>query len=299
MYDAVIVGGGPAGLSAALILGRCLREVLIIDHGRPRNAYSHKMHGFLSQHDICPSEFLELSKKQLSNFETVKYRNGEATLVKKIKNTFEVTLNSGEKVTSKKLLLATGVVDEVPAIDGIENYYGKSVFQCPYCDGYEVKGKKIAIYGKGDRGFRLSLTLKTWSPHIILCTDGDLTLTNAQMAQLGRNEVQICTEKIKSMTGANGNLEAILFEKRDAISVDAMFFNTPSFIRSRLLDQLGCKFSDKDGVPTGKYETTEVPGLFVAGNMTRDVQLVIVAAAEGAQAAFGINTELTKENIKP
>lgn len=298
MYDTLIVGGGPAGLSAALILGRCLRSVVVIDHGRPRNAYSHSLHGYLSQHDIPPKEFIRKSHDQLAHFENIQIKNAEALTVKKKENYFETYLSTGETIRSKKLLLATGVIDEVPNITGIHELYGQSVFQCPYCDGWEVRNQPLAVLGKGERGYKMALMMTTWSRDLILCTDGPAKLTVEQIAHLKRNEICIREEKIKSLEGYQGQLKFIHFENGNSLARKSLFFNTPSFIRSNLLDQLECEFTESEGVITGKYEATSIPGLFVAGNITRDVQLVIVAAAEGAQAAFGINYELAHESIK-
>src|SRR5687768_7612451 len=146
-YDVLIVGGGPAGLSAALVLGRCRRRVLVCDAGRPRNAASHGLHGFLTRDGIKPSEFLEIARQQLRPYDTVELKQTEVTSARRLANGFELTLANGESVSARKLLLATGVVDELPALDGLPDFYGRSVFHCPYCDGWEVRDQPLAIYG--------------------------------------------------------------------------------------------------------------------------------------------------------
>lgn len=298
MYDAIIVGGGPAGLSAALILGRCLRRVLVLDHGRARNAYAHKLHGFLSQHDITHAEFIKKSREQISHFETVEFLDIEAVSVRSIKKHFEITTADKNVYTGHKLLIASGVVDALPKIEGFEALYGKSIFQCPYCHGWEMRNKSIAVLGEGARGVDLALMMKTWSSDVVLCTDGKYDLTAQQILQLSANHVQIEHKRIAYLEGKNGNLKCIHFKDGSERLAGALFFNTPSFIRSKLLDQLNCHYTEKEGVMTGRYETTNIPGLFVAGNITRDIQMVIEAAAEGAQAAYGINYELMNERLK-
>lgn len=297
MYDAIIVGGGSAGLSAALILGRCLRSVLVCDAGHPRNASSHALHAYLTREGIAPLDFLQLAREELKQFEKVHIVQCEVTKATRRDGLFEVTLLDGRIFQSRKLLLATGVVDVIPQINGIMDFFGKSVFNCPYCDGWEVRHQKLAVYGKAERGLKLAKTLKTWSQDILLCTDGPSGLSYKDCESLTRNNIKLIEHKIKKLEGENGKLTKIVFENGDVNEREALFFNTESFIRSRLLEQFDCNFSEEDGVERGKYEKTEIPGLYVAGNILREVQLVIVAAAEGAQAAFGINSALSREDL--
>ncbi|MEP6592795.1 MAG: NAD(P)/FAD-dependent oxidoreductase, partial [Acidobacteriota bacterium] len=171
-YDVVVVGAGPAGLSAALILGRCRRRVLVCDTGRPRNAASHALHGYLTRDGLPPSEFLAIGRKELERYDTVEFRPIGAVAAECIDSRFQVTLEDGTVALSRKLLIATGVVDHLPEIDGITELYGRSVFHCPYCDGWELRDQPVAIYGQGQRGVGLSLELTAWTRDIVLCTDG-------------------------------------------------------------------------------------------------------------------------------
>ena len=297
MYDVVIVGGGPAGLSAALILGRARRRVLVCDNGHPRNEASHAMHGYLTRDGIPPREFLQIARQELTPYDTVEVRDVTVTGAECVDGRFVVRLATGEDVHSRKLLIATGVRDNVPALEGIDTLYGRSVFHCPYCDGWEVRDQPIAIYGRGERGYGLSLELTAWSRDLVLVTDGPCELDDPQRARLARLGIAVREERVQRLEGEDGILRRIVFDGGEAIDRRAMFFTTGQHQQSELAVGLGCEFNDKGTVRTGKYESTHLAGLFVCGDASRAVQWVIVAASEGAEAAFAINTDLIKEDL--
>jgi thioredoxin reductase len=296
MFDVIIVGAGPAGLSAALILGRCRRKVLVCDAGRPRNSASRALHGFLTRDGIEPAEFIKIGREQLRPYTTVQLRSEEVTHARQIDKGFEVKV-AGESVTGRKLLLATGVVDRLPDLEGLESFYGRSVFHCPYCDGWELRDQPIAIYGQEDRGAGLALELTGWSRDLIVCSDGPANISSAERRQLEQLNIPLREERISRLEGTDGQLERIVFDSGEHIIRRGMFFNTGQDQHCDLAASLGCDFTDRGAVHTGDYEMTNVPGLFVAGDASRAVQLVIVAAAEGAEAAFAINKALIKDDL--
>ena len=296
MYDVVIVGAGPAGLSAALILGRSRRRVLVCDTGKPRNAASHAMHGFLSRDGMPPREFLRIARDQPRQYDTVEMRDIEVTSAKCVDGRFHVTLQGGDSVSSRKLLIATGVVDNLPDLPGFGELYGTSVFHCPYCDGWEVRDRPLAIYGRGARGYGLSLELTGWSRNLVLCTDGPSELSPEELQQLARQGIAVRTDRVVRLEGTE-RLERIVFDAGEPLAREALFFTTGQTQQSFLAHDLGCEINEKGTVRTGRYEATHLPGLYVAGDASRAVQWVVVAAAEGAEAAFAINTDLLKEDL--
>ena len=297
VFDVIIVGAGPAGLSAALILGRCRRRVLVCDAGRPRNAKTHALHGFLTRDGVEPAEFLQLAREQLRPYETVELRQTTVTDAVRLPTHFDLTLTDGRHISSRKLLLATGVVDDLPKIAGVSEFYGRSVFHCPYCDGWELRDQPLAIYGCGENGSGLALELILWSRDLLLCTDGPSQLSDEQLERLARHNIAIREDKIVQLKGVDGLLESIEFANGEALARRGMFFNTGQGQGSDLPKKLGCEFTEQGCVDTGDYESTNVPGLYVAGDASRLVQFVIVAASEGAQAAVAINKELMKEDL--
>ncbi|MGH9409917.1 MAG: NAD(P)/FAD-dependent oxidoreductase [Vicinamibacterales bacterium] len=298
MYDVVIVGAGPAGLSAALILGRARRTVLVCDTGRPRNARARALHGFLTRDGTPPLELIRIAREQLGHYPSVELRHIEVTQAScRADSQFDVTLAGGVTVRARKLLIASGVVDNVPDIPGLSELYGSSVFHCPYCDGWEVRDQPIAIYGRGARGLGLSFEMLGWSRDLVLCTDGPAEIGADDLARLAANGVAVREDRVARLEGREGLLDRVVFASGEALPRRALFFTTGQRQQSPLALALGCQISDKGTVQTGKYETTHLPGLYVAGDASRDVQWVVVAAAEGAEAAFAINTDLLREDL--
>jgi thioredoxin reductase len=296
-WDVVIAGAGPAGLSAALVLGRACRRVLLCDTGTPRSWASKAMHAYLSRDGIPPARFLDIARREVLAYPGVRFAAHAVTAARRTTGGFRVTVGDGNRVLARKLLIATGLFDIVPRIPGIDDLFGRSVFQCPYCDGWEMRGRRVAVYGRRQRGFQMARALTAWARDIVLCTDGASGYTKEQRAELDANGVRLAEGRVGSLEGSRGKLRAVVFRDGTRIERDTLFFDTPSHGQSRLAESLGCKFGRNGGVLCGEYEATSVPGAFVAGNIIRDVQLSIVAAAEGARAAFGINRALTREDF--
>jgi thioredoxin reductase len=298
-WDVLIVGAGPAGLSAALILGRCCRRVLLCDTGTPRSFASHEMHGFVSRDGIDPNAFRALSRDQLRAYPNVVFKVTEVERITACKDgLFDFETGGGAIQTARKVLLATGVFDQLPDLPGVEALFGVSVHPCPYCDGWEMRDRRVAVYGKGERGFEMARAMTAWvKSHMVLCTDGGERLSSTQLAQLGANDIEVVTDKINLLITEGSQLRAIRFAHGREIPCEALFFDTPCHPQSDLAKQLGCHTTQSGAIDCGEYEASSTPGVFAAGNVLKDVQLSIVAAGEGARAAFGINRALTREDF--
>lgn len=295
MYDVIVVGGGPAGLSAAQMLGRCRRKVIVFDTATPRNARSQGVHGFLTRDGILPDELLSIGRAELDTY-GVELREEEVARARKRKGIFEVTLASGERLECRKLLIATGLKDILPPLRNFDEFYGKSIFHCPYCDGWEVREKPLAAYGKGSQGIGLALTLQTWSNDISLFTDGLWNLRGKDRKRLEEARIKVYSAKIVSLEGSKGQLQQIALVDGTKVNAGAMFFSTGFKQQCSLVEGFKCEFSRKGVVKTDKQQQTNIKGLYVAGDASVDMHMVAVAAAEGVKAAIAINRELQAEH---
>lgn len=298
MYDAIIVGAGPAGLNAALILGRCRRKVLVCDEGQPRNAVSRGVNGFLTRDGVLPHELRRIAREELRNYPTVEIR--ETTVIADVNfwdgGGFEIVIEKGGRERGRKLLLATGSEDKLPDIPGFAELYGRGVFNCPYCDGWEERDRALAVYGNGACA-KFALQMKVWSGDVVLCTDGPATFDAEDRARLTRHHIKIREEKIVRLEGDGEKLALIHFGDGETLARDGLFFLTGGKPDCSLATKLGCQLTAKGFVRTVGNEETNVPGLFVAGDASQGVQFAISAASEGALAAFEINSELIDEDL--
>jgi thioredoxin reductase len=297
-WDVIILGAGPAGLSAALILGRCRRRVLLCDAGSPRNWAARRMNGFLSRDGMDVGEFRQVSQEQLLKYPSVRFLPVAALKASRSSDVaFAVQFSDSTTQHARKLLLASGVLDELPKIPDIERYFGISVHQCPYCEGWEAKDLPVAVYGQGRRGFEMARAVTAWTNDVLLCTDGPAHLSAEQRQALDANRIDVVTARITALRGESGHLRSIHFADGTSHARRALFFDLPSRPQSSIAQQLGCRMTRSGAIHCGQYELSSVPGVYAAGNILKDVQLSIVAAAEGARAAFGINRALTREDF--
>jgi thioredoxin reductase len=302
IQDVLVIGGGPAGMNAAVVLGRCKRRVILFDTKEYRNRWSHGMHNYLTRDDILPGDFVKLSHKELDKYGVIRIEKRIVNARKNEKGIFVARDEDGNTYYSKKLLVATGLSDNLPKVEGFEEWYGKAIFHCPYCDGWEVRDKRIGVYARNKEGWELALNLKAWTDHVTLYTDGKNSVKPDQQKQLIANNITVVTLPIARVQGSKNKLDKIVFTNGTSVDCDAIFFVNGFSQQCNLAEAFGCEMTQKGVVKANKNQQTNIPGLYVAGDVARDMHFVVVAAAEGAKAGVNINKELqaetTQENVQ-
>ena len=292
--DVAIVGGGPAGLSAALVLGRCRREVVVFDDGRYRNADARSLHGFMSRDGTPPSELRQIAHAELAQYPTVRLRTERIAEAHHRDDRFSLVTANGETIESTALLLATGFSDTRPNVAGVDELHGELVAPCPYCDGFEVRDQPLAAYSYPDeRGAKFALVLANWSSDIVLCAEKRPKLDDDMRRKLAARGVHVEQRELRAVE-RNGDGLQLHFSEGDRLWRRMLFYHLGGKPASQLAEHLGAKVNSGDGVEVSRRQQSSVPGLFVAGDATRDVLQAIVAAGEGAAAAVCINEYLTE-----
>jgi len=299
LFDCAIIGGGPAGLNAALILGRARRNVMLFDNDNARNAITQESHGFITRDGIKPKKFREIAHKEIARYPSVISANREVTSVSKKKSKFELVTSKKERYESKTIIISTGLKDVLPSIDNIHDYYGKSLFHCPYCDGWELRNKPLVIIiGEQAQGFHFIQTIYNWSKDLIVCTNGDLFENSGQKRFLNNKGIRIIEYKIKKFVGKNGQMEKVVFENGESASRRGGFVMPQMIQASDFGKQLGCKYNSLGGIAVDSFGRTNIKGIYAAGDASVvNPAQIIIAAAEGVWAAAGINSDLTQKEF--
>jgi len=297
IYDCVIVGGGPAGLNAALMLGRARRSVLLMDNSQPRNSITRASHGFITRDGIQPAEFRRIAYKEVLSYPSVQYWQADVTDIRRIDQGFLVRISSNEHVQARKLILAAGLKEVFPEIKGFRNFYGKSLFNCPFCDGWELRDQPLAIISNDPSVFRKVKLLMGWSQDLVVCTNGRNTLTSEQRQQLRSKGVGIVDTPIAAFTGRNGSLKQIHFADGTYIERSGGFITPTLLPYVRFDEALGYQTIENGRIVTDTMGRTTAPGIYAAGDSTNGVpSQVISAAASGSKAAMAVITDLAEEN---
>ena len=298
--DVAIVGAGPAGLSAALILGRCRRRVLVVDANQPRNFASRALHGYLTRDGVHPMELRRLGRAELLAYPSVQVREETARWVDSGAGGrgFRLGVGAEQVVAARSLLLATGRIDVLPDRPGFRELYGRGVYHCPICDGFENRDRSLVAYGQGRSAYDLAEVLLTWSRDVWLCTDGPSGLDEPTLYQASKYGIRLVENRLaRLVANESGELGHVDFADRPPLPCGALFFDADTPQKSSLPERLGCAFDDSGAVRCDGQAATGRPGLFVAGNVRCGVHLAITAAAEGAEAGIAINEWLLADDL--
>ncbi|WP_018750767.1 NAD(P)/FAD-dependent oxidoreductase [Paenibacillus sanguinis] len=295
LLDVIIIGGGPAGLSAALVLGRARKRVLVIDEGKPRNAVTQEAHGFLTRDGIRPSELRRLALEDLKSYSSVSLIKHVVTTVTGTDGCFQVSTSEGQTFEAKKLLLAAGMKDRPLDIPGLAEVYGKSAFVCPYCDGWELRDEPLVIINSGSELMHFAPLISGWSNRLTFCTHGPDGLTDEEREEINRHQIPLHTSPIRTIESRDGIVQQVLLEDGTAIPCRGIFFKPDLVPGSDLPEQLGCEMSDTGVVAVDMLGATNVPGVYSAGDAASRMHQAIAAASMGSLTAAAMNSQLNLE----
>lgn len=283
-YDAVVVGGGPAGLSATTWLGRYRRRVVMLDAGEPRNRWTDQTHGYLSSDPVSPDELVARARRDLDNYPSVELRDGRVDGVRGQAGAFVVSTANGE-VGCRRLVLATGVRDVFPDVDGFFEHYGAGAFHCPSCDGYEAKDRQVVAIGWSEQITDFALGLLQWASSVTILTDGRrFEGDESARRRLRSGGVDVVEGTVRAMEGSRGDLRAVVLDDGARLPCQLAFFSIAHEPVTDLGQQLGCALDDDGYLRVDECARTSVAGVFAAGDVTPGLQLVQVAAAKGTEA---------------
>jgi thioredoxin reductase len=295
-YDVAVVGGGAAGLSAALVLARARRAVVVIDAGAPRNAPAAHMQGFLSRDGMPPAELLAAGREEVAGYGG-QLVSGTVTDVRPSDHGgFEISLADGQALSARRVLVTTGLRDELPDLPGVRERWGRDVLHCPYCHGHEVRDQRLGVLGGNPDAVQHALLIRQWSTDVVFFTHTS-ELTADEREQLVARAIGVVDGPVCRLVVEDDRLHGVELEDGRVVRRDAVFVRPAFTPNSDLLAGLGCATQDNGWVvadPTGR---TTVPGVWVAGNAVNPRAQVITAAGEGSAAAIAINADLVEEDV--
>ena len=298
IHDVIVVGGSFAGLSAAMQLARARRRVLVLDAGRPRNRFAHASHGFLGQDGRAPADIVRTARTQLLAYPTAEHRAAEATHARERDGLFEVVLDGGETLRARRLVLAGGIVDELPDVPGVRERWGVTVLHCPYCHGYEVADGRLGVLATMPMAVHQAMLLPDWSDSVTLFTNGAFAPDDAQREALAARGVRIEERPVDALLGDAPALAGVRLRDGEVVPVDALFTAPRTTMASPLAEQLGCAFDDGPFGPvirTDARRETTVPNVFAAGDAARAPHNATFASADGVQAGVSAHQSLAFE----
>ncbi|TZF99776.1 NAD(P)/FAD-dependent oxidoreductase (plasmid) [Chryseobacterium panacisoli] len=296
-FDVIIIGGSYSGLSAGMSLGRSLRNVLIIDNGKPCNRQTPHSHNFVTHDGKTPGEIANLAKKDVEKYNTVRFYNGTVIKTVKITGGFRIETSSGEKFHAKKLILASGVKDVMPDIPGFAECWGISVIHCPYCHGYEVKNEITGILSNGDMAYEFSKLIFNLTKKLTLFTNGKAVLTDEQTEKLKQNKIILNEDEIEEFKHESGSIQKIVFKNGKEVPLQALYAKIPFEQNLNVSADLGCELTEQGFIKVDMMQKTNVPGVFACGDNVTMMRSVANAVAQGNFAGAVVNKEIADEEF--
>ncbi len=299
-FDVIVIGGSFAGLEAATYLARALRSVCVIDAGLPRNRFAEHSHGYLSRDGSPPSEILDAARRQLAVYPTVELRAGTAVGATKTEDGFTVSSLDGTTVFGKRLILASGITDVLPDLPGLAERWGKTVNHCPYCHGFEFAGMSLGVLRTVEHSVHQARIISEWGPTTYFLDGTELAPEAAQELQAAG--IALVSERVLRLEGNGVELSGVRLEDGRIIPIEALYIAPPTRFTSGIAEQLGCELDAGPVGPilrTDDLKTTTVPGVFAAGDITRAMHAITLAAADGVIAGTAAHRSLIMENPIP
>ncbi|REG87269.1 thioredoxin reductase [Winogradskyella sediminis] len=294
-FEVIIIGGSYAGLSTALTLGRSRRKTLLIDAGQPCNQQTPHSHNFLTQDGKTPKDIADVAKSQVAKYPSIHFYNGFANSAKRSQEKFEITTSNGEIFTAKKLVLATGIKDLMPAITGFNECWGISVVHCPYCHGYEIRNKNTAIIANGEHAFHLAALVINLTSKVTIITANKDQFNEHQLKILKQNNIRIIEKDVSAIQHQNGQLKSLIFKDATSEDFDCAYASIPFELHSNIAASLGCEFTEHGHIKVNPMQKTTVEGVFACGDNSSPMRSVANAVQGGNFTGAVINNELSKE----
>ncbi|BBX69576.1 NAD(P)/FAD-dependent oxidoreductase [Mycolicibacterium psychrotolerans] len=300
-WDCVVVGGGAAGLSAALVLGRARKRTLVVDAGAQSNRAAHGIGGLLGFDGVQPAELYARGRDELARYQSVQVRDGEVADVTAHEGGFTIAMSDGGSERTRRVLLATGMRYQAPAVPGLDAFWGRSVFHCPFCHGWEVRDQPLAVLAAGERGVHMASLLSGWSKDVVLLTDGPAGLADADRKHLAAAGIPVDERGVAGVSGADGELEAVVFADGTSLARRGLLVAGTLHQRTGLARALGVAFAapgpvSAEAISVDALWRTSVPGVYAAGDVCAQMPQVAAAIAAGSGAAVSIVGSLTEED---
>jgi thioredoxin reductase len=296
-YDVIIIGGSYAGLSAAMALGRSLRNVLIIDSGEPCNRQTPHSHNFITHDGETPASITEKAREQVLAYHTVKMRKGLVTHAEQLPGIFNVITREGENYAARKLLFATGIIDVMPEIPGFAECWGISVLHCPYCHGYEVRGQVTGVIANGDMAYEYAKMINTRTNNLTIFTNGRSELSEQQTQKLQEHHIIICEKELKQLNHSNGILHNLELIDGTIHPLQAVYARPAVKQHCNAPNLLNCELTETGYIKVDQFQATTVYGVFAAGDNATMFRSVAEAVAHGNKAGAVIDKQLIQEDF--